>query len=162
MATSKLNTEQQVESIWALGGLTPLQLIKNVWKEIDQDNVTGRGSELAYNFLLAIFPFLLFLLAVFGLFASRGTALRTNLLFYFSEVLPPAAADQSFILFFGSAPACSFRNSLENYRRGDQELHRRQGDPRHSARLVGCIGRNDCHDFRAERRIWRARIAVLD
>src|SRR2546423_447190 len=91
MATSKLNTEQQVESIWALGGLTPLQLIKNVWKEIDQDNVTGRGSELAYNFLLSIFPFLLFLLAVFGLFASRGTVLRTNLLFYFSEVLPPAA-----------------------------------------------------------------------
>ena len=91
MATSKLSTEQQVESIWALGGLTPLQLIKNVWKEIDQDNVTGRGSELAYNYLLAIFPFLLFLLAVFGLFASRGTVLRTNLLFYFSEVLPPAA-----------------------------------------------------------------------
>jgi len=91
MARSKLNTEQQVESIWALGGLTPLQLIKNVWKEIDQDNVTGRGSELAYNFLLSIFPFLLFLLAVFGLFASRGTVLRTNLLFYFSEVLPPAA-----------------------------------------------------------------------
>ena len=83
MATSKLSTEQQVESIWALGGLTPLQLIKNVWKEIDQDNVTGRGSELAYNYLLAIFPFLLFLLAVFGLFASRGTVLRTNLLFYF-------------------------------------------------------------------------------
>jgi Virulence factor BrkB len=91
MATSKLSTEQQVESIWALGGLTPLLLIKNVWKEIDQDNVTGRGSELAYNYLLAIFPFMLFLLAVFGLFAARGTVLRTNLLFYFSEVLPPAA-----------------------------------------------------------------------
>ena len=44
MATSKLSTEQQVESIWALGGLTPLQLIKNVWKEIDQDNVTGRAA----------------------------------------------------------------------------------------------------------------------
>lgn len=91
MATSKLSTKQQVESIWELGGLTPLQLIKNVWKQIDEDNVLGLAAELAYSYLLAIFPFLLFLLSVFGLFAARGTVLRTNLLFYFSEVLPPAA-----------------------------------------------------------------------
>src|SRR2546429_4192648 len=91
MATSKLTTKQQVESIWELGGLTPLQLIKNVWKQIDADNVLGLAAELAYSYLLAIFPFLLFLLSVFGLFAARGTVLRTNLLFYFSEVLPPAA-----------------------------------------------------------------------
>jgi len=91
MATSKLTTKQQVESIWELGGLTPLQLIKNVWKQIDADNVLGLAAELAYSYLLAIFPFLLFLLSVFGLFAARGTVLRTNLLFYFSEVLTPAA-----------------------------------------------------------------------
>ena len=144
MATSKLSTKQQVESIWELGGLTPLQLIKNVWKEIDQDNVTGRGSELAYNYLLAIFPFLLFLLAVFGLFAARGTA-----------------ADKSLVLFLGSAPACSFRTSLENYRRGDQEFHQREGDVGHSAGIVGSVGRNDGHDFRAEWRVWRTRIAVM-
>ena len=91
MATSKLTTKQQVESIWELGGLIPLRLIKNVWKQIDEDNVLGLAAELAYSYLLAIFPFLLFLLSVFGLFAARGTVLRTNLLFYFSEVLPPAA-----------------------------------------------------------------------
>ena len=36
MATSKLTTKQQVESIWDLGGLIPLRLIKNVWKQIDE------------------------------------------------------------------------------------------------------------------------------
>src|SRR5437762_13335397 len=34
---------------------------------------------------------LLFLLALFGLFASRGTLLRGNLLFYLSQALPPSA-----------------------------------------------------------------------
>ncbi len=90
MATSKLTTKQQVESIWELGGLTPLQLIKNVWKQIDADNVLGLAAELAYSYLLAIFPFLLFLLSVFGLFAARGTAV----------------ANQSVVLFLRSAHAC--------------------------------------------------------
>ena len=54
--------KQQVESIWDLGGLIPLRLIKNVWKQIDEDNVLGLAAELAYSYLLAIFPFLLFLL----------------------------------------------------------------------------------------------------
>src|SRR2546429_5077828 len=45
MATSKLTTKQQVESIWELGGLIPLQLIKNVWKQIDEDNVLGLAAD---------------------------------------------------------------------------------------------------------------------
>jgi membrane protein len=36
---------------------------------------------------------LLFLLAVFGLFAERGAQLRNSLLFYLSHVLPPSAYD---------------------------------------------------------------------
>ena len=44
MATSKLTTKQQVESIWDLGGLIPLRLIKNVWKLIDEDNVLGLAA----------------------------------------------------------------------------------------------------------------------
>ena len=46
---------------------------------------------IAYNFLLSIFPLLLFLVSLFGLFASRGTQLKSNLFFYFSQMLPPAA-----------------------------------------------------------------------
>src|SRR5438046_4873360 len=91
MAESQLSTEEQVSTIWGLGGLPALQLWKKVIAGINDDNLLGRASELAYNFILAIFPMLLFLLALFGLFASRGTLLRGNLLFYLSQALPPSA-----------------------------------------------------------------------
>jgi membrane protein len=58
---------------------------------MNEDNVLGRASELAYNFLISIFPLLLFLLALFGLFAARGTQLKSNLFLHLSQVLPPAA-----------------------------------------------------------------------
>ena len=91
MADSVLTTEQQIESIWALGGLTSKQLARRVWAGINDTDLFGRASELAYNFLLAVFPLVLFLLSLFGLFASRGTILKGNLLFYFAQVLPPMA-----------------------------------------------------------------------
>ena len=93
MSESKLSTRQQIHSIWELGGLTVKDLVKQVWREIDHDNVLGLASGLAYNFLLAIFPLLLFLVSLFGLFASRGTQLKSSLFFYSSQVLPPAAYD---------------------------------------------------------------------
>ena len=91
MAKSKLNTVDQVSTIWNLGGLTLRQLAKSVISGINEDNLTGRAAELAFNFVLALFPMFIFLLSLLGLFASRGTMLRTNLLSYFSQVLPPAA-----------------------------------------------------------------------
>jgi membrane protein len=93
MSDSKLTTEQQVSSIWSLGGLSIKQLAKRVWEEINHDNVFGLAAGLAYNFLMAIFPLLLFLVALFGFFATEGTQLRNSLFYYFSQVLPPAAYD---------------------------------------------------------------------
>jgi len=92
MAESQLSTEEQVSTIWGLGGLPALQLWKKVIAGINDDNLLGRASELAYNFILALFPFMLFLLALFGIFASRAAALKTNLLTYLSQVLPPSAS----------------------------------------------------------------------
>ena len=80
-----------MESIWKLGGLSKKELATRVYREVMDNNLFGRAAELAYNFVLAMFPALLFLLSVFGLFASHGTALRTSLLKYFSDFLPPAA-----------------------------------------------------------------------
>src|SRR6266851_5187236 len=91
MTESKLRTIEQVSTIWNLGGLTPRQLAKRVLSGINDDNLLGRAAELAYNFILALFPLLLFLLALLGMFASRAIVLRTNLLTYLSQVLPPAA-----------------------------------------------------------------------
>jgi membrane protein len=91
MVESRLSTKQQVESIWDLGGLTVPQLAKKVWSEIDHDDLLSLSSALAYNFLLAIFPMLLFLIALLGIFAAQRSNLQNSLFYYFSEVLPPAA-----------------------------------------------------------------------
>jgi membrane protein len=91
MATSDLTTEQQITSIWGLGGLSVFQLTKRVWQGINDNNLFGRASELAYSYLLAVFPMLIFLLSCFGLFASQSSGLLDKLFFYFSQALPPAA-----------------------------------------------------------------------
>jgi membrane protein len=93
MAESQLSTEQQVGSIWSLGGLRPIQLAKRVWAEIDHDNVLGRASELAYNFLLAVFPMLLVILSLLGFFAGHATDLSHNLFEYLARVLPASASE---------------------------------------------------------------------
>src|SRR5579859_3404 len=93
MTESRLSTTEQVSSIWALGGLTIPQLVKQVWTEIDHNDVLNRASELAYNFLLSIFPLLLFLLSVLGIFAKEGTALRNQLFSGLAHLVPPSASN---------------------------------------------------------------------
>ncbi|MDQ1728149.1 MAG: rane protein [Pyrinomonadaceae bacterium] len=78
-------------SVWALGGLTWKALGKRVVSEIQKDDVFGRAAQLAYYFLLALFPLLLFLTAVIGLLLGSGTGLRHNLFNYLSQVLPGSA-----------------------------------------------------------------------
>ena len=91
MSESKLSTEQQVSSIWDLGGLTWRELVRRSWDGINQNDLLNRAYELAYNFLLALFPLLIFLLALLGLFATKGFGLQSSLFFYFQHALPPAA-----------------------------------------------------------------------
>ena len=91
MAPSGSSAGKQLDSIWKLGGLTFWQLTRRVVHGIDQDDLFGRASELAFNFLLALFPLLLFMLALFGLFASRSNELQSSLLSYFAHFLPPSA-----------------------------------------------------------------------
>ena len=52
--------------VWHLGGLSASQLAKNVWAEIDKDDVLGRAAQLSFYFLLALFPLLIFVSAVLG------------------------------------------------------------------------------------------------
>lgn len=92
MGKSDLSTSEQVSTIWSLGGLTIGQLVRKVIAGVNQDNLTGRAAELAFNFVLALFPLFIFLLSVLGLFAARAIALREDLFVYVSQVLPPDAA----------------------------------------------------------------------
>ena len=92
MSESKLSTEEQVESLWSLGGLSVKKLTNLVYRGINDDYLLDRASGLAYNFILALFPLMLFLLAVFGMFAWQSASLRSNLFTYLGQVLPPDAA----------------------------------------------------------------------
>ncbi len=54
-------------SLWKVRGLSPKELVKRVWNEIQHDDVFGRAAQLSYYFLLALFPLLIFLTSLIGL-----------------------------------------------------------------------------------------------
>ncbi len=91
MTTSKLSGKEQLASIWHLGGLGWRQLSRVAWKEIMEGDVSSQASGLAFNFILAFFPLLMFFVSLFGLFAARGGELKANLFLYLSKVLPGPA-----------------------------------------------------------------------
>src|SRR5215472_10061421 len=91
MAESKLTTQEQIATLWSLGGLRLPQFARQLWTRIDRDDVWGRSAQLAYNFLLSVFPLLLFLISIFGFLAAEGTRLRTELFTSLERALPPAA-----------------------------------------------------------------------
>jgi len=74
-----------------LGGLAPAQLARNVLRESSANNLLGRSSELAFEFLFALLPLLFIMLTVFGVFASRSRELQADLLAYFHDFLPGMA-----------------------------------------------------------------------
>ena len=80
-------------SLWKFGGLNWKVLVKRVWSEIETDEVFGRAAQLAYYFLLALFPLLLFLTSVIGLVMESGTGLRHSLFNYLGRVLPASASE---------------------------------------------------------------------
>jgi membrane protein len=78
-------------SLWKFGGLSGFQLTKRVWNEIQEDNVFGSAAELSYYFLLALFPFLIFVTSVIGLVLGSGTGTRHMLFNYLARIMPPSA-----------------------------------------------------------------------
>jgi membrane protein len=92
VTTSSPVPGSRLDSFWKLGGLTPPRLIYRVLRAIAQDDLFARASGLAFDFVLALFPLMVFMLALFGLFASHGSQLLSSLLSYFADFLPPAAS----------------------------------------------------------------------
>jgi membrane protein len=80
-----------IVSMWGLGGLSWKELGKRVWAEIEKDQVFGRAAELAFYFLLALIPLLVFLTSVIGIVVGAGTGARHRLFNYLAQVMPPSA-----------------------------------------------------------------------
>jgi len=79
------------ESLWKLGGLSWIALAKRVWTEMNRDDVFGDAAKLAYYFLLALFPLLIFLTSVIGLIIGSGSGMRHTLFAYLARVMPSSA-----------------------------------------------------------------------
>lgn len=76
--------------IWRLGGLSWWRLLVRVLKQGYRDDLIGRAAELAYFFLFAVFPLLLFLTTLFGYVAWGNWELRHELFNWVSRVAPSA------------------------------------------------------------------------
>ena len=76
----------------SLGGLSWKELARRVRAETQEDEVLGRAAQLAYYFLLALFPALLFLVSLIGYFAGEDSDLRGDLFRYLGTVLPGEAS----------------------------------------------------------------------
>jgi membrane protein len=91
MSSTIRSDARENRSIWKLAGLTFWELVRAVVSAAHENELFERASGLAFNFLLALFPLLFILLAVFDLFAAYSLQLRTSLLAYFADLLPALA-----------------------------------------------------------------------
>ncbi|MCA1600902.1 MAG: YihY/virulence factor BrkB family protein [Acidobacteria bacterium] len=78
---------------WRIRGWRWKTFGRNLWTKVNTDDVLNRAAILSFYFLLALFPLLLFLIALLGSFADTGTELRHNLLTYLRAIVPVSASD---------------------------------------------------------------------
>jgi membrane protein len=82
--------DTQHASPWKLGGLSLKELGWRVFNEMNSDEVPDRAAALSYYFLFALFPSLLFFVALVGMLPIHG--LIRGLMTYTESVLPADAA----------------------------------------------------------------------
>src|SRR5215471_5731380 len=80
-----------MNSLWKLGGLTVSELRRGVFDSMIADDVFGHAAALAYYCVFALFPLILIMMTLFGMFAAESSELQNNLLSYFAGFLPPEA-----------------------------------------------------------------------
>jgi membrane protein len=62
-------------------------------KSFDEEDLTSNAAQVAYYFLLALFPLLLFLVSLFGIAIGSANDLKTELFTYLSQAMPGSAYD---------------------------------------------------------------------
>lgn len=88
-AAGSFQSPSPAHNPWKFGGLTFKELGKRMWEEMQRDDLLGRGAQLAYYFVLALFPALIFLTALMGLFPIQNA--MPEIMSYMEEVLPADA-----------------------------------------------------------------------
>jgi membrane protein len=80
-------------SLWKFGGLTPLKLTQLAITKIGEDELSTRSAALSYYFILALFPMLLFLVSIVGVFAGPGSQLRDSIISGLGRLAPGSASE---------------------------------------------------------------------
>ncbi len=78
-------------SMWDLQGVSVKDVAKGTWDGLNDDNLFGRASELAYAFFSAIFPALIAMSSLMGLVAQSSGKLYVTLLGKIGHLIPPTA-----------------------------------------------------------------------
>ena len=82
-----------MSSLWRFGGLTPLKLTQLAITKIGEDELSTRSAALSYYFILALFPMLLFLVSLVGVFAGPGSQLRDSIISGLGRLAPGSASE---------------------------------------------------------------------
>ncbi len=82
---------QRSAHVFLLGGIPAKTFFSRLWSATNQDQIIDRAAELAYYFLFGLFPALILMSAMFGVFTHvRGPA-NLELMLYLARVIPPSA-----------------------------------------------------------------------
>jgi len=87
--TASVTSSSAAYNPWKLGGLTLTDMGRRLWREAQEDELLGRAAQLSYYALLALFPALMFLTALMGLFSVQD--FMPELMSYLRNVLPADA-----------------------------------------------------------------------
>src|ERR1700730_6527467 len=69
-----------------------LDVIKQTWKEAQEDDVLGRSAQLSYYFFLALFPLLICVISMLGVFSGHAEDIRQSVLNFLAAILPGSAS----------------------------------------------------------------------
>lgn len=79
-------------SVPRFSGFRPIRFTRSVVHGIDHDEVLTRSAALSYYFILALFPLLLFLVSLVGIFAEHNSQLRESIASTLGRLAPGSAS----------------------------------------------------------------------
>lgn len=77
-----------MKSYWNLANLEWKPFGKRLWTQFWKDRVPGQSAQLGFYLVLSVFPFLLFITALLGLFLQSGTILEETLDTHLRAIAP--------------------------------------------------------------------------
>jgi membrane protein len=132
-----------------LGPLTLKELAMNTWRETNEDKVFSRAAELAYYFLLALFPMLIFLTSLVGFLPGLREEIFTSL----ARVVPGEAMRLVSQTIF---------DVTSNRSRGLLSFGILGALWAASGGVTAIMGTlNDAYDAREERPFWKVRLIAI-